>query len=375
MEGARIRVIHVIEAYSQGNYGIIESTLSTARILADRHGIDTELWFPKELGCSHEVDFRGATPVAFPRSTVFNPRRFAASRKLCPGDTVVTTHGCWRSATLVGARLKDAAFPWVYTPHGMLEPWSLLQKPWRKRVYWELREKRLAAKADAVRAVASAERDNLARFFSKVSLVGHGIESNGNGVPCPDSDRVKRVLFLGRLHPKKSAAALARAWTLSRLHRNPGFQLIVAGTDGGEEAEVNRIAKESNSNMVVKGPVFGTEKTELLTACSFFALPSHSEGFPMALLEGMAAGLIPLISDACNLPEAVADGLAFRVSPEVDDIVTGLNQLADLSDGDLQDRRNRVRQFIQDRYSLAAIAGQLAQLYRSLCLQSYPAAG
>ncbi len=365
MENARIKVIHVIDGVSQGNHGIIEAALGTAGILAESHGITSELWFPKASNGSHRVDLRGAAPVAFRDTPVFDPRRVADGRQLCPRGTVVVTHGCWRSPTLVGARLKEASFPWVYTPHGMLEPWSLRQKALRKKLYWELRERRLAEKADVVRATAVPERDNLARLFSNVSLLTHGIEANGDD-PEHRPDGITRVLFMGRLHPKKGAVALARAWTRSCLYRNSGFQLIIVGNDDGDLPELKRIVRASGSNMVLREPVYGKEKAGLFASCSFFALPSRSEGFPMALLEGMAAGLIPLISHGCNLPEVIESGLALAVSPEMEDIVTGLDLLATFSPGEIADRQTQTREFIRAQFSLTAVASQQARFYRSL---------
>ena len=48
------------------------------------------------------------------------------------------------------------------------------------------------------------------------------------------------------------------------------------------------------------GPKFGAEKAELLGKARFTVLPSLSEGLPMAVLDGWAAGVPALISEECN---------------------------------------------------------------------------
>jgi glycosyltransferase involved in cell wall biosynthesis len=56
----------------------------------------------------------------------------------------------------------------------------------------------------------------------------------------------------------------------------------------------------------------------LYKACDFVALPSHFDGMPNVLLEAMALGVVPIVSDAGAMGEIVEDGLTGFVFPADD---------------------------------------------------------
>ena len=338
-------------------------------MLAENHGVDSELWFPNPTD-PHVVELRSAAPVCLETAELLAASQLVRARSLDPKRVIISTHGAWRFPTRLAHKLGKLGFRWIYTPHGMLEPWSLRQKQLKKWLYWTLREGPLARRADAVRATSVPEEENLKRLFSNVALIPHGVEmpdpSSAAASEGESGDGVTRILFMGRLHSKKGALALARAWTRSRLQANPAFELIIVGNDAGELQPLTAFLKQNPSNIQLRAPVYGIEKQQLFERCKVFALPSKSEGFPYALLEGMAAKLIPLISDGCNLPEAFAEGIAIRTTPDEVDIVASLNSLLEFSPDDLEHRRRATRDFIRTRFSLEAIAERQAQVYRSL---------
>ncbi len=367
MSGAQLRIIHVIDGLTSGNHGIVEAALGTAKILSEIHSCRSELWYPADnVDSKHRFNFRDAEVVGLPRYAIQRPGDFAVERGVKIENTVVVTHGCWRSPTMIGRRMKRAGYRWVYVPHGMLEPWSLKQKSMLKKIYGFLREGPCARKADLVRATAVPEERNLRRMFRSVSLVSHGISVIEHFEPGPQIEKI-RVLFLGRFHPKKNAALLAQAWLNSRLCDDEKFELILVGNDDGDlESLDSVIGRTPCSNLRRSDPVYEAEKLKLFRECQFFALPSHSEGFPVALLEGMGAGLIPIISSGCNLPEAIESGLAVTVAPELESIVSGLNSIAEFADSMICERQRASREFIQERFSLQAISSQQLKLYSSL---------
>ncbi|MEM7600006.1 MAG: glycosyltransferase, partial [Verrucomicrobiota bacterium] len=141
------------------------------------------------------------------------------------------------------------------------------------------------------------------------------------------------------------------------------FELILVGNDDGELSQLRDLTAP---NITLKEPVFGEEKRVLFETCHFFALPSESEGFPVALLEGMAHGLIPMITDGCNLPEATTEGLAIGIEPTLSSITEGLETIRQMSSVEISERRSASRDFVEKRYSPPVIAAQHAALYHEL---------
>ena len=52
---------------------------------------------------------------------------------------------------------KKDKVPYIVTPRGMLEPWALSYKAWKKRFYYKLLEKPALNKANAIQMLASTE--------------------------------------------------------------------------------------------------------------------------------------------------------------------------------------------------------------------------
>jgi colanic acid/amylovoran biosynthesis glycosyltransferase len=175
------------------------------------------------------------------------------------------------------------------------------------------------------RFVAGPKRDS----FDAVVCVSEAIRSrisrsNPNHVeivriPCgaPVPDFVKkalssqlRVLYLGRIaHEAKRALDVAKAFCLaSKEVSGTSFTLVGAGPD---EDELTRIILESGAQDSVQflGAVPPEEIPAVLKQHDVIVLLSDYEGMPVALLEGMAHGLVPVcLAEASGIDELLKDG-------------------------------------------------------------------
>lgn len=141
----------------------------------------------------------------------------------------------------------------------------------------------------------------------------------------------------------------------------------MAGPDEGEGGQIRSYFSDNGiRNAVVSGPVFGEEKSDLLTSSHFFILPSLSEGFPTSVVEGMGEGLIPLISEGCNFPESFQAGLSIDTGTEVDTIGKALETASKISQAERDFLSNRCRKFSVTNYSIEAVARHLAFWYASI---------
>jgi glycosyltransferase involved in cell wall biosynthesis len=137
-----------------------------------------------------------------------------------------------------------------------------------------------------------------------------------------------QVLALGILGERKGTFDLLEA--AARLQvRRPEIRFIFVG--GGEVERVRALAAERQlANVRFAGAVSDAERVALLHQSDVFALPSHAEGQPIAILEAMAAGL-PIVSTTVgSIPEVVREANGLLVRPrDVDAITAGLEALAD----------------------------------------------
>lgn len=103
------------------------------------------------------------------------------------------------------------------------------------------------------------------------------------------------VLIMSRLEKIKNVERVIQAW---RALKTPPT-LHIAG-DGSQRNILKQLAKD-NPHIDFHGYVVGDKKTKLLLQCRYFFLSSkildgRHEGFPIALLQAIDAGLIPLVS-------------------------------------------------------------------------------
>jgi glycosyltransferase involved in cell wall biosynthesis len=92
----------------------------------------------------------------------------------------------------------------------------------------------------------------------------------------------------------------------------------------------------------------------LYAACDFVAIPSLFEGFPNVLLESMAAGAVPIVSDAGAMGDVIKQGETGFVFPALDRKACGnmLTRALALTDDQLALMKQRVRQEVRDRFTV-----------------------
>lgn len=268
--------------------------------------------------------------------------------------------------------------PYIMTPHGMLEPWALAYKSWKKNLYFTLLEKPALKRANAIQMLASteAERVKQLQLKSPLIIVPNGLHPEDyKSLPKPDIfyqqfpqiQQKTLILFLGRIDPKKGLDLLATAF--AKVHRQfPETHLIIAGPDNiNFTPTVKTYFAQVGclESVTFTGMLTGELKYSALAAASVYVAPSYSEGFSISVLEGMASGLPCVITTGCNFPEAAEAkaALVVDVAPQLiaDALLWFLNypQLA-------REMGNRARQLVFEHYTWDKIAEQMEQVYLSM---------
>jgi glycosyltransferase involved in cell wall biosynthesis len=179
------------------------------------------------------------------------------------------------------------------------------------------------------------------------------------------------VAMLSWLHPLKGhAVALEAAARLTE--RVPGFRLLIVG-DGPEEQRLRRDAERLAPATIFTG--YRDDVMELLDAADLLLQPSRMEGFPIALLEAMAAGVPIVASRVGGIPEIVDDGLTgLLVDPPVsaDGLAGAIARLHD--DAALRARlAETTRRRFEERFTVDRWARRLRAFYEEELELSAPA--
>lgn len=362
-----MKVINIVDNIDPVNFGIWNAVVSTSGVLKAYYGVTSYLVHPEDDTAGK--DFFDC--ISIPVQNILKMKDNAAFLEVLgtPEETIVVTHGTWQYPTRWGRELKKRGYPWIYVPHGMLEPWQMQQKRLKKLIYFNLIEHPFTRKADIVRAVGSPELNNLKKYYTKEQL-----RLIPNGVPKVEEDiekdmAVKTFVFMGRLHHKKGVVPLVKAWKNSGLYGHAEYQLLIAGPDHGELEKITALlgGAHQQANVHYIGPQYGEDKNNLLRKATFFILPSQSEGFPTSILEAMQYGAIPIITDGCNFPELEKEPFAYTTTTQPKQITKTLDKLhKDNDDLQLKEFSQKNKNFAGDYYSIEHIANLQYANYEQL---------
>jgi len=116
------------------------------------------------------------------------------------------------------------------------------------------------------------------------------------------------IVAVGNLYPVKGHVVLLRALAqLESAGDVPPWRLAIAGR-GGEEAALRAFIDRHGWQRRVHLLGFREDAANVVAAADVFALPSLSEGLPLALAEAMWAGKAIVASRTGGIPEVVTDG-------------------------------------------------------------------
>ena len=272
---------------------------------------------------------------------VLTPDSRAAIAQVLRGADCLHLHGVWATSNAqIASIARSLNTPYVVSPHGMLDHWSLAQGAAKKRLHLALVSGRVLRNARNVLCTAEGELQQAATHFDPargrvvpllfdtspfLSLPGPAAAHRALGL----DPSVPTILFLSRLHIKKGADRLLRA---AAAIKDLPFTLVLAGPADPPEysTELTRLAADLGIADRVKFPgmVTGIEKISLFCAASIFALPTSQENFGFVILEAMSAG-VPVITTkgVDTWPELQASGGAKICDPTPESLAAALRSL------------------------------------------------
>ena len=228
--------------------------------------------------------------------------------------------------------------PYVVTPNGMLEPWALANSGWKKKLAGFFYEKAILQGAACLQANTLKEADDFRAYGLR-----QRIEVVPNGVDLPEllttedtesTEGRKRLLFLGRIHPKKGLVGALRAWaelrnSPSAIRDSAEWQFVIAGWDqGGHEAELKAlcadlglrtaVATTKDTNQHETGKIIRTTVEESGVRAAGQADASESDSLPSQLADSpvsesptrSASGPASSPATSCSLPATAPKALA-----------------------------------------------------------------
>lgn len=371
-----MRVLHVIPSVSERSGGPATAIVPMCRALREQ-GIDVLLATTddglKQISTGSITHYKGVAARFFPvqlGSSFKYSRPLAKWLKTSVQDfDLVHIHAVFNHASVAAASAcRQSGVPYVVRPLGTLDPWSMKQKPVRKRIFWTVSGRTMLQRSAAVHYTALGEKTATEEYLglNDGRVIALGVEVNGSTPiknAADDSPALAErpyVLTLSRLDPKKGVDVLIDAFI--SLERDD-WRLVVAGD--GPRDYVARLKKQAGGSerIVFTGWVEGETKEALLRGASLLALPSRHENFGLSVMEAMARGVPVLVTPEVNLAREIqAAGAGWAV--DLNGLENGLAVV--LNDETERARRGKAAHHFARQYSWQRTAAELAALYRQI---------
>lgn len=282
---------------------------------------------------------------------------------------IIHLHGLWKLTTFQCSKIsKRLGSKLIISPHGMLDPWALRASGLFKRMAKTVYELQAIDSSYCIHALNRSEATSIRKFGSKrpVCIIPNAVKSS-HDTNKSSLNPIKKLIFLGRLDPKKNIVGTVRAFH-QYLNRNPEseWQLDVYGWGDGKFVEnLHKIVDslERKDRIAIKGPVYGDAKTEVLMRADAFVLSSFSEGMPMAVLEAWAHGLPALISRECNLVEAFELRIATEASTTQSALSRDIERFLSLPEEEMLAMGTRAKKHVRAQYSIERVVQDFDDLY------------
>jgi glycosyltransferase involved in cell wall biosynthesis len=177
----------------------------------------------------------------------------------------------------------------------------------------------------------------------------------------------KNFLWVGNLIARKDPVTVLKAFN-KYLEKDPDARLYMIYRKGELLEKVNEliVAMPALQTAVrVIGNVAHEELSDWFTAADFFLLGSHSEGSGTALIEAMACGCIPVVTDIPPFRKITDDGkLAFLSPPG--NIEAFLNSMKRTETTDKERFSEELVHYFEKELSFRAIAEKVNRLCQQL---------
>jgi glycosyltransferase involved in cell wall biosynthesis len=297
-----------------------------------------------------------------------------------PESDIVHTNGLWMLPTVYPAwairKIRryggDCRTKLVISSRGALAPWAL-RKGWlKKKIFGLVFQNRVLRNADMFHATSEKEYHEIraAGYWQPVALVPIGMDLpkfenfNAEKQRGGEAERLRKMVFFGRLHKVKGVGRLVRAW--EEVARE-GWELVIAGPDCGMLEELKLIVAERKLPRVsFVGEINGQAKYEFLANADIYVLPSDTENFGVTVAEALVSGTPVIASQGTPWQGLERERCGRWVPIGVEPLAAALKEMMSMSDEERATMGARGREWIRRDFSWKGIGAKMKAAYEWL---------
>lgn len=289
--------------------------------------------------------------------------KFSALEFIKSKKNIIHIHGCWSIKIFIYFIIgKIFGKKIVLSPHGMLDPYSFTQKPFKKKFAWILFQKFIVNKSHVIIVNSNIEKKNIKKLINKkeIYVIPHGIKKKIIPKKKLSFKSNYKYVFFSRIHPVKNLKKLVEIWSNNKFFENKILHLYGDISDKKYYYEIKKIISK-RKNILYKGALY-KKKILTLSRYDIFLFPSVSENFGLVVLEALSAGLYLIINK--NLPWQILEKKKFATITNfqtknlINSIKSSEKKIIS------KNRKQRIAKFLHENYSWNKISKLYFDIYK-----------
>lgn len=292
-----------------------------------------------------------------------------------PHFDLIHIHALWSPLLHKVAKWAyKSKIPVVWSPHGMLTPWAMSNKKWKKLLAWWLYQRWDLKKASLIHATAESEVKDIRRMGLKnrVVLAPLGVKIDGRIERVERVDGKKVLLFVSRVQRKKGLVNLVKAWREVKEWRREGvkeWKVRIVGPDQeGHAAELRALCEELgvSEDFEFVGPKYGDELQREYASADLFVLPTHSENFGSVVVEALAHDVPVICTKGAPWQELEERGCGWWLDIGVEPLAEALKIALFASCESLVEMGVRGRKLVEEKYTWGVVVKTVIDGYKEI---------
>ena len=288
-------------------------------------------------------------------------------------------HGMWQMNSLYpGWSVSKGNINLIVSPHGAFSKWAMQYGSSMKKIFWPMLQRPAFKNVTCFHATALSEYEDIRRmnFRQPVAIIPNGID-----IPKllpKQSNSVRTLLFLGRIHPVKGLDILLHAWQAVQ-NQFPNWQLVIAGSDVGYTGNTGYL-KELQlliQNLGIErvefvGALYGDAKTQAYRNADLYILPSYSENFGVTVAEALATGTPAIVTKGAPWEGLNKNSAGWWIDADIESLIACFKNALRLSPNELEKMGIQGRKWMATEFSWCQIGTQMAITYQWLLNKTLP---
>lgn len=287
---------------------------------------------------------------------------------LCRSRRVQIIHdtGVWLPSNHIAARTaRYLKVPFISSPRGILDRHCFEYHTLKKRLAWQIYQRRDLESAAVIHATAHSEATALRKLGLKnpIAVIPNGVSAPVSPHAPPISPNLRRALFLSRIHPKKGLTDLVRAWCALR---PPCWTLTIAGPDEDNHAQELRhlaLTLGADGSIEFIGAVDDNAKWGLYRSADLFVLPSYSENFGIVIAEALGSGVPVITTRATPWQDLIEHRCGWWIETGAKSLADALREATNLSENERKGMGSRGRELVKDKFCWSRVAEEMQAVY------------